>query len=425
MARVSILGGGVIGMTTAFYLQLIGHETKVFTDRRPDRIDLDKRESMLASLHCAASILPHSIQADNIDELTKVSQMFFRSLWYSAACGVRQQRHYEIFEHEQSRPIYADVVDGFRGIDPDSAATNTPRRNGIDRVFGWYFNAFFCEGPFYVKKLYQLYEQAGGEIVNGRVTREEFLSQKTSGAADALVNCAGYWSTQLFDDDEGYQYQLIRGHWIKVRPVLDELSVDEVIPLDRKSGELFSYNYHPPKDMYCRRDLGTGDTHSADVYFYPRTDGWVLGGSRQEGKVENGVWVGEDTVGNSLTLENGVSVPEPIFELNREIIQSLTGIDISNQEKFRRFGYIGYRFIRTPDGPGLRLEESPKYPGLVHNYGHGGSGVTPSWGCAVEVGKVLSAWVSTPDYKPRFENANPESQFILEALADIAKSTAI
>lgn len=42
-----------------------------------------------------------------------------------------------------------------------------------------------------------------------------------------------------------------------------------------------------------------------------------------------------------------------------------------------------------PDRPQLRLEAEPLGPArCIHNYGHGGSGVTLSWGCAHEVARL-------------------------------------
>jgi D-amino-acid oxidase len=59
----------------------------------------------------------------------------------------------------------------------------------------------------------------------------------------------------------------------------------------------------------------------------------------------------------------------------------------------REAGIIGHRVGLRPTRPQVRLEESTvDRTRLIHNYGHGGAGVTLSWGCAREVlALVLSA----------------------------------
>ena len=46
---------------------------------------------------------------------------------------------------------------------------------------------------------------------------------------------------------------------------------------------------------------------------------------------------------------------------------------------------LGRRPVREPDGVRLERERSGAGGWVVHNYGHGGAGVTLSWGCAAEV----------------------------------------
>ena len=49
-------------------------------------------------------------------------------------------------------------------------------------------------------------------------------------------------------------------------------------------------------------------------------------------------------------------------------------------------GRLGHRVGLRPFRPQVRLEAEPSGSGplVVHNYGHGGAGVTLSWGCARE-----------------------------------------
>jgi D-amino-acid oxidase len=76
----------------------------------------------------------------------------------------------------------------------------------------------------------------------------------------------------------------------------------------------------------------------------------------------------------------GMSDYEPIRAMLQRCIEfmpALKDIQIDDAEPVR----VGLRPMRRQD---VRLEQESGTR-IVHNYGHGGSGVTFSWGCALEV----------------------------------------
>jgi D-amino-acid oxidase len=80
------------------------------------------------------------------------------------------------------------------------------------------------------------------------------------------------------------------------------------------------------------------------------------------------------------------AVPEQIIDLNDELLQSWVGVDLSGRQLTAR---QGYRYYRDPSGSGVRLSAETIDGLVIHNYGHGGSGVSVSWGCAVECARLL------------------------------------
>ena len=53
--------------------------------------------------------------------------------------------------------------------------------------------------------------------------------------------------------------------------------------------------------------------------------------------------------------------------------------------------WAGLRPVRAAAAGGVRLELERGTTPVVHNYGHGGSGVVVSWGCAADVALLAAA----------------------------------
>ena len=71
------------------------------------------------------------------------------------------------------------------------------------------------------------------------------------------------------------------------------------------------------------------------------------------------------------------------------------------EPRLRGVPVLGHRVGLRPFRPQIRLEAEPapedalpgepRQPLVVHNYGHGGAGVTMSWGCAREAAALVSS----------------------------------
>jgi hypothetical protein len=69
---------------------------------------------------------------------------------------------------------------------------------------------------------------------------------------------------------------------------------------------------------------------------------------------------------------------------------TVTGGGVSGITTGLRLELLGYRPVRDPDGDGVRLELAQEAGrSVVHNYGHGGAGITLSWGCVLRVARIL------------------------------------
>ena len=110
--------------------------------------------------------------------------------------------------------------------------------------------------------------------------------------------------------------------------------------------------YQPPVWL---GDLSNGE------YYLPQGDTVVLGGTAEPGR-------------EHLTPDPGTA--EAIVRRCARIEPRLAGTAILQRR-------VGIR----PTTPTVRVERDRN--GIIHNYGHGGSGLTLSWGCAADVLALL------------------------------------
>ncbi|WP_280301665.1 FAD-dependent oxidoreductase, partial [Nocardia abscessus] len=198
--------------------------------------------------------------------------------------------------------------------------------------FGFRFEVPLVEMPTYLPFLSAQVDAAGARRVLRTVAR---LGDLADLAPDVVVNCAGLRSAELVGDPEVYP---IRGQIVRVaNPGLSVSVRDEAHPLGR-------------------------------AYVHPRANDCVLGGS-----LDTGEW---DTTPNP-------DLTRSILRRCRELAPALADSEVLG-------AVVGLR----PGRREVRVElDTTVLPGIpvVHNYGHGGSGITIGHGCALESAALVAS----------------------------------
>lgn len=186
----------------------------------------------------------------------------------------------------------------------------------------------------YLPWLVQRFEAAGGVVIERRLQRlDEALAR-----APVVVNCSGLGARTLASDPEVYP---IRGQLVHV----DASGIEDIV-LDE----------HGPAGL---------------TYVVPRGDHVVLGGTSDP--------YDDDTAPRPADTEG--------------IIERCASIDPRLRRATRLAEVVGLR----PGRSSVRVEAEPRPDGglVVHDYGHGGAGVTLSWGCAEEAVGLVRGWLGT------------------------------
>lgn len=184
------------------------------------------------------------------------------------------------------------------------------------------FEAPTVEMDVYLPWLRERFERAGGRVERRRAERIEDAFAE----APVVVNATGLAAGALCGDPDVYP---VRGQ----------------IVLVANPGVLVSV-----------RDHG-----EPGAYVHPRSRDVVLGGTWQE---------------NNRTMTPDPATRDAILERCLALVPQLAGAPVVGEK-------VGLRPARR-GGPRVEAEQRPGGT-VVHAYGHGGAGMTLSWGCADEI----------------------------------------
>jgi len=193
---------------------------------------------------------------------------------------------------------------------------------------GWHYTAPVATMPVYLGYLRTRFEQAGGTL---EVSPAGSLAE-LAGAAPVVVNCSGVAARDLVPDPAVVP---VRGQVVlAANPGIEEFFI--------------SRDEEPPWI----------------VYMFPHGDTVLLGGTNEEGNWDQ----------------------DPKADIAERIVAGCAAID----PRLREAAVLGHRVGLRPCRPEVRLESEPFDGGVLwHNYGHGGAGISLSWGCAAEIATAV------------------------------------
>ncbi|MFD7433639.1 FAD-dependent oxidoreductase [Streptomyces sp. NPDC059861] len=309
---VIVVGGGVIGLTTAVVLAERGLRVRVWT-----RDPAERTTSAVAG----ALWWPYRIEPPE------------------AARGWAL-RSLDVYEQLAERPKVTGVrlVEGVMGeTDPDRTdAWAAGRLKGLRAAtpeeyagpVGLWARLPLVDMAAHLPYLRDRLTAAGG------VVEERTVSALTEVDAPVVVNCTGLGARELVPD-------------ASVRPVRGQLVVVE--------------------NPGIRTWVVSKDAAGEIAYVFPHSGRLVLGGTSEED-----VW----------SRAPDPAAAEAIVRRCAALRPKIAGARVLEHR-------VGLRPVRDT----VRLEREPLPDGrvLVHNYGHGGAGVTVAWGCAEEAVRLTAS----------------------------------
>ena len=336
-----VIGAGISGLTTGVVLAEANVKVKIISAGRPEQTD---------SAKAGASWGPYMVSHDRVAAWSAQTYRRLSEIADDRDSGIRLLPGIEAFT-EQAFHEWSS-----RTSVPPAWATQIPtfaerRRGGDERdlpegyFYGWHYTIPIVNMPTYLEYLSRRFKAAHGELLVTGVPVGSFESALEmadfSDPGTVVVNCSGLGSSELVPD-------------ATMAPTMGQLGIV------RNPGihEFFQDNPVP------------GALESTHIF--PQGDIVVIGGCDR--LFEPGApWVAAE--------------PDPV--LRGRILKRAEAIRPELRGAEVLADRVGLRPVRTDQ---VRVEWDRRQDlRLLHNYGHGGAGVTLSWGCALKVGRLFGA----------------------------------
>ncbi|MFD8154798.1 FAD-dependent oxidoreductase [Streptomyces sp. NPDC059720] len=307
---IVVVGGGVVGLTTAVVLAEQGHRVRVWT-----------RDPVAATTSAVAGALwwPYRIEPMALARTWALRslEVYEELAAGSGASGVR------MVEGVLGGTRFDEVDGWLAGRVPGLRAATAAEYAGT----GVRARLPLIDMPAHLPWLRERFVAAGG-VVQARAV-------SSLGEVDArvVVNCTGLAARELVPDPA---VRAVRGQLV----VVENPGITTWLVADDPDGE--------------------------HAYLFPQPGGLVLGGTSEE---------------DAWSLEPDPATAEAIVRRCAALRPEIAGARVLEHR-------VGLRPVRDA----VRLERERLADGrvLVHNYGHGGAGVTVAWGCAREAARLAA-----------------------------------
>ncbi|KAK9764117.1 hypothetical protein K7432_008657 [Basidiobolus ranarum] len=379
-----VIGGGVTGLTTASVLLNAGCKITVIAERYSERGPQDKE--IVSKIAGALWEWPPAVcgshgndtdeQLKNLKKWSQISYVQFSDLadkYGANKTGIRKRMSCFLFERKltggglKKKLEIAEICQKFSDDVPgliNKYNLNSNRDKMGSNIMDAYEHLSYVIDPEqYLYWLGESLEKKGVNLLHDVL--EDTIHEETPYLlqcykADILINCTGMSARELCCDKK---LKPLRGILIHVKNDGKKFKkIESCISISRRDTDV-----HDSNEEKLKAEEGRFE------FIVPRNDDiLILGGYAQMGK-EKLHW--NESKHNYLKkMKDGCVKLYPELE----------------KAEFTDYYYrVGIRPFR--DEP--RVGQDEQDPRIFHNYGHGGSGYTLSYGCALDIRKVVKEYL--------------------------------